>query len=200
MTEREQPQRKPEESLTEYISRLETLADSQRVRIHPDYIDEHGNLLVKPTIIYGSADDGTPHALVSGDGGQLFPNEDHVFVGGAATVATQMTLQPASPKIYYLYGIWVVQAATAAGRNWQPYITDGTNQMTMTGGVDTNIASGATAQVWPIKASDDAKACLPPFPISNAYYLEMVDDMAAAETATVYTAYVLRTSELGAQP
>ncbi|MHC4891572.1 MAG: hypothetical protein ACYTEO_19130, partial [Planctomycetota bacterium] len=157
MTERVTPQRKPEESLNEYITRLETLADGQRVRIHPDYIDDRGSLLVKPTIIYATDKDGTPHALVSTDGGALFPNEDHVFTSGAATVATQFTLQPESPKIYYLYGIWVVQAATAAGRNWQPYITDGTNQMSMTGGVDTNIASGATAQVWPIKASDDGK-------------------------------------------
>ncbi|MHA2264581.1 MAG: hypothetical protein ACXAEN_19480 [Candidatus Thorarchaeota archaeon] len=195
--ERKTPQRKPEESLNEYISRLETLQDTQRVRVHPDYIGDKGELLVRPTIVYATDADGTPHPLVDSDGlfaGAQIYDEDHTFTSFAATVATQATIRPESPKIFYLYAIWLVQGATAAGRDWTVRITNGTTEMTLVG--TQNVASGATVQLWPRKEADNAFYTAPPFPVSNAYYIELVDTMAAAETATVWAAYVHKSSEL----
>jgi hypothetical protein len=187
-------ERKAGESLTEYITRLETLSGTRKVRVHPDYIGEGGDLLVKPVVTYSVNSVGTPHPAITTDGGQPLPDEDHVFVGIPATVATQATLRPTSPSIFYVYALWLVQGATAAGRDWTVQLTDGTTSMSIVAAQ--NVATGATVQLWPRKEADNAFYTAPNFPISNAYYLDFLDTMAAAETATVYAAYVARSAEL----
>lgn len=58
------PPQKQGESLNEYITRLETLSDSTRLRVPASYIDDDGNIIVQPVIIYGVDDTGTPAELV----------------------------------------------------------------------------------------------------------------------------------------
>ncbi|MHA2264746.1 MAG: hypothetical protein ACXAEN_20315 [Candidatus Thorarchaeota archaeon] len=192
--------RKPEESLTEYILRLEAFgasAGDQRVRIHPDYIDDYGNLLVKPVISYGAAPDGTVHEIVDSSGLLASANiydEDHTMGSFPATVATEATIKPASPKIFYVYAIAVVMSASAAGRDFQPKWTDGSVEWPMT--TATNIASGGSEVLWPKKEADNAIKTEPPFPCSNTYWIVIEDAMSAAETATIYAWYVHRSSEL----
>ncbi len=49
------------EPLSEHLARLAAI-DIQRIRVHPDYIDEKGNVVVKPTLICGkdASDDIRP--------------------------------------------------------------------------------------------------------------------------------------------
>jgi hypothetical protein len=192
--------RKPEESLTEYILRLEAFgasAGDQRVRIHPDYIDDYGNLLVKPVISYYVDTTGVVHEPITTGGllpGASVYDEDHAMGSFAATVATEATIKPAAPKIYYVYAIAATMSASAAGRDFQPKWTDGSVEWPMT--TATNIASGASDVLWPKKEADNAIKTEPPFPCSNTYWIVIEDAMSAAETATIYAWYVQRSAEL----
>jgi hypothetical protein len=191
-------ERKPGESLIDYAVRLFGASGTQRIKVHSAFRDRQNVVEAIPVVSTALASDGTVHPLVSSEGGALLPLQDHVFTSIAATVATEAQLQPADPKIFYLRAIWVVQGATAAGRNWQAKITDGTDELPM--GPVVNVASGATAPLWPIKSADDVFMSFPPFPVSNAYYLIIEDAMAVAETATVWVTYTFEASELGTQP
>lgn len=190
MKEEEEERKEISPSLAEWLTTFETLGISDRVRVHPDYIDKHGNLLVKPSIIYGVETDGTPQSMINAP-----RDEDHTLTMLEATVATEASLQPTSPKIYYLYGIWVnATGSFGANRNFQPKITNGTAEMPMCSAL--SVADGTFVQLWPEKAADNERACMPPFPISNSYYLVIEDAMAAAEFAEVWVTYVHRSSEL----
>jgi hypothetical protein len=185
-------EKKPDESLTEYINRLETFGAAtgdQRVRVHPDYVDKKGRLLVKPVISYLVDDIGVTWPQVAREG---FPPEFVQLASVNATVAAQATIRPTGATIRYITGIWLVQGATAAGRDWTPQITNGTNSFNMC--PTQNVASGATVQLWPYKAADNAQACLPPFPVDTNSYIELLDTMAVAETAVVWFTYIQRSS------
>jgi hypothetical protein len=176
---------------------LETLSGTQRIRVHPDYIDKKGRLLVKPVINYGVDTAGGVHEPYSTGGlrsSASIYDEDHAMESFAATVATEATIKPASPKIYYVYAIGVLAGAFAAGRDFQPKWTNGTNEYPM--GQATNVASAAVEHLWPKKEADNGVMTPAPFPCSNAYWIVVEDAMAAAETATIQAWYVHRSSEL----
>ena len=78
------------ESLVDYVTRIEALADTERIRIHPDYIDEDaGVLLVKPVLLWGVDDTGTPVDIVDNNTGQLkagaWPEGTHYTTAGTIT-------------------------------------------------------------------------------------------------------------------
>jgi len=86
-----------------------------------------------------------------------------------------------------------VQSATAAPRDWTPQITNGTTAMAL--GPAVSVASGATAQIYPVKPADGVAYAPPEMPLCNAYYLDVLDTMAAAETATLWAWYSHRSNE-----
>ena len=103
------------ESLTDYVQRIETLGDTERIRVHPDYIDEEaGVLLVKPVLIYGVDDTGTPQDIVDSTSGYLKagtrPEGTPITVtgtftktGGAGTGQT-VIWPAASDNVFFLGG------------------------------------------------------------------------------------------------
>lgn len=57
------------ESLNEFVARIESLSDSQRLRVPATAIDEKGNVILTPVILTHATDiDGTPHEIMRADG------------------------------------------------------------------------------------------------------------------------------------
>jgi len=115
-----------DEPLNEFILRLESFADSQRLRVKKEFIDDEGNILLQPVIPYFVDSGGTPHEPVDTAG--LLRNNPHaVGSAGVRYIATTFTkdavgttgsvvVTPSGSDIlHFLYGIIVIGGVRAGG-------------------------------------------------------------------------------------
>jgi hypothetical protein len=56
------------ESLKDYMVRVGVLSSSERIRVHREFIDDKGNVIVKPSVVFAVDSEGAPHDLIDTDG------------------------------------------------------------------------------------------------------------------------------------
>lgn len=143
----EEEEDKPEgESLAQYISRLEALTGSERVRVPKQFIDKHGNVILPPSAIYLVDNEGTLHESAT-TAGNFTSTPYGIAAGGihrasgtytknaTGTVGGVFVTPAADDILYFMYGYVLIGAAKAGAG-------------ILTCGINADVGLGAPTAEW----------------------------------------------------